>query len=142
MKAFAQLIDALDSTNKTTQKVALLAEYFRSTPRTDALWAVALLSHRRPQRPVSTTLLRQWAAEAAGLSAWLFEEAYHIVGDLAETIALLVPNTQSHSQKSLAETIAALITLKNKEETEKKAYILAQWQQLSSTERFVFNKIS
>lgn len=141
MKAFAQLIDALDSTNKTTQKVALLAEYFRSTPRTDALWAVALLSHRRPQRPVTTTLLRQWAAEAAGLSAWLFEEAYHIVGDLAETIALLVPNTKSHSQKSLAETIAALITLKNKEETEKKAYILAQWQQLSSTERFVFNKI-
>ena len=84
MNAFAQLIEALDSTNKTNEKVALLATYFRTAPQNDALWAVALLSHRRPSRPVSTSLLREWAAELAGLSPWLFEEAYHIVGDLAE----------------------------------------------------------
>ena len=95
INAFAQLIEALDSTNKTNEKVALLATYFRTAPQNDALWAVALLSHRRPSRPVSTSLLREWAAELAGLSPWLFEEAYHIVGDLAETITLLLSNGQN-----------------------------------------------
>jgi DNA ligase-1 len=33
--------------------------------------------------------------EVAGLSAWLFEECYHTVGDLGETIALLLPETNT-----------------------------------------------
>ena len=122
MNAFAQLIEALDSTNKTNEKVALLATYFRTAPQNDALWAVALLSHRRPSRPVSTSLLREWAAELAGLSPWLFEEAYHIVGDLAETIALLLSDSQKGAEQSLAETITDIIALKPKEEQEKKNY--------------------
>ena len=141
MNAFAQLIEALDSTNKTNEKVALLATYFRTAPQNDALWAVALLSHRRPSRPVSTSLIREWAAELAGLSPWLFEEAYHIVGDLAETITLLLSNGQNGAEQSLAETITDIIALKPKEEQEKKNYIQSQWQQLTSTECFVFNKI-
>ena len=141
MNAFAQLIEALDSTNKTNEKVALLATYFRTAPQSDALWAVALFSHRRPSRPVSTSLLREWAAELAGLSPWLFEEAYHIVGDLAETIALLLSNSQKGAEQSLAETITDIIALKPKKEQEKKNYIQSQWQQLTITERFVFNKI-
>ena len=83
MRRFAALIEQLDSTNKTNQKVAALANYFKEAPKEDALWAVALLSHRRPSRPVTTTLMRQWAAEVAQLPEWLFEESYHIVGDLA-----------------------------------------------------------
>ena len=67
MKRFAQLIEQLDSTNKTNQKVAALTHYFQDAPKDDALWAVALLSHRRPSRPVTTTLMRQWAAEIAQL---------------------------------------------------------------------------
>ena len=90
MRRFAALIEQLDSTNKTNQKVAALANYFKQAPKENALWAVALLSHRRPSRPVTTTLMRAWAAELAQLPEWLFEESYHIVGDLAETIALLV----------------------------------------------------
>ena len=90
MRRFAALIEQLDSTNKTNQKVASLTQYFQEAPKEDALWAVALLSHRRPSRPVTTTLMRSWAAELADLPEWLFEESYHIVGDLAETIALLV----------------------------------------------------
>ena len=141
MRAFAQLINALDSTNSTNQKVGLLADYFQTANSSDALWAVALLSHRRPARPITTTLLRQWAAEQANLSPWLFEESYHIVGDLAETIALLVPQTQKQSQTSLTHVIENIQQLKAKSEIEKKAFILEQWQQQSVTERFVFNKI-
>ena len=58
MKAFAQLIKELDSTNKTNQKVAALANYFKEAKDSDKVWTIALLSHRRPKRPVNTTLLR------------------------------------------------------------------------------------
>ena len=141
MRRFAALIEQLDSTNKTNQKVAALANYFKEAPKVDALWAVALLSHRRPSRPVTTTLMRQWAAEVAQLPEWLFEESYHIVGDLAETIALLVQQDAVGCPPSLSQCIEEIIALKPQEEEEKKAYILHRWQSLDNFERFVFNKI-
>lgn len=141
MRRFAALIEQLDRTNKTNQKVAALANYFKEAPKEDALWAVALLSHRRPSRPVTTTLMRQWAAEVAQLPEWLFEESYHIVGDLAETIALLVQQDALESPPSLSQCIEEIIALKPLEEEEKKAYILNRWQSLDNFERFVFNKI-
>ena len=107
----------------------------------DALWAVALLSHRRPSRPVTTTLMRTWAAELAQLPEWLFEESYHIVGDLAETIALLVQHEAKGTPPSLSQCIEEIIVLKGKEEETKKSYILERWQSLDNFERFVFNKI-
>lgn len=141
MRRFAALIEELDRTNKTTKKVAALTQYFKDSPKEDALWAVALLSHRRPSRPVTTTLMRAWAAELAQLPEWLFEESYHIVGDLAETIALLVQQEAKGTPPSLSQCIEEIIALKPKEEEEKKAYILHRWQSLDNFERFVFNKI-
>ncbi|MDX1327398.1 MAG: ATP-dependent DNA ligase, partial [Arenibacter sp.] len=84
MKLFANLIRKLDSTNKTTAKVAALIDYFKIAPDSDKVWAIAILSHRRPPRPVNTTLIRSWAAQLADIPLWLFEDSYHIVGDLAE----------------------------------------------------------
>ena len=141
MRRFASLIETLDSSNKTNNKVAALAHYFKTAPREDALWAVALLSHRRPSRPITTSLMRIWAAELAGLPEWLFEESYHIVGDLAETIALLVEQETKGYPPSLSKCIEEIIALKNKGEPEKKAYILKRWLNLNNFERFVFNKI-
>ena len=141
MRRFAALIEELDSTNKTIKKVAALTQYFKAAPNEDALWAVALLSHRRPSSPVTTTLMRAWAAELAQLPDWLFEESYHIVGDLAETIALLVQQEAKGTPPSLSQCIEEIIALKPKEEEEKKAYILHRWKSLDNFERFVFNKI-
>ncbi|MGA1029527.1 MAG: ATP-dependent DNA ligase [Flavobacteriaceae bacterium] len=141
MKRFAALIESLDSTNKTNAKVAALTHYFEKAPPEDALWAVALLSHRRPSRPITTTLMRSWAAELAQLPEWLFEESYHIVGDLAETIALLIQQEQVDTPPSLSQCIEEIIALKPKEEAEKKAYIITRWQSFNNFERFVFNKI-
>ena len=89
MKRFAALFNAIDQSTKTTVKVAALADYFSAAPDDDRLWTIALFSGRRPKRAVTTTKLREWAAERAGIPLWLFEESYSIVGDLAETIALL-----------------------------------------------------
>ena len=141
MRRFASLIETLDSTNKTNAKVAALTHYFKEAPPEDALWAVALLSHRRPSRPVSTTQMRVWAAELVQLPEWLFEETYHIVGDLAETIALLVQQEKKGNTPALSECIEEIIAVKSKDEAEKKTYILEQWKSLNTFERFVFNKI-
>ncbi len=141
MKRFAQLIRTIDSTNKTNRKVAALAEYFKEAPDDDKLWTIAILSHRRPKRPVNTTLLREWATEISNIPLWLFEESYHIVGDLAETIALILPSAKDATEKSLSEYIEEIIALKELRDAEKKAYLHRNWLALDYYERFVFNKI-
>ena len=95
MKRFAALFDALDETTKTNKKVAILSDYFKEARDQDKVWTIALLSHKRPKRPVNTTLLRTWCAEECGIPLWLFEETYHIVGDLAETISSLLPEVRT-----------------------------------------------
>jgi DNA ligase-1 len=141
MKNFAKMIEELDSTNKTNQKVAALSEYFARANDRDKLWTMAILAHRRPPRPVNTTLLRTYAAELAEIPLWLFEESYHIVGDLAESIALVVPNDTHSSDKSLSEILDELVLLKAKSEQEKKSYVQSMWLQLDYYARFVFTKL-
>ncbi|MEM8764087.1 MAG: ATP-dependent DNA ligase [Bacteroidota bacterium] len=141
MKRFAQLIKTLDSTNKTNVKVNALAEYFKTAHDRDKVWTIAILSHRRPPRPVNTTLLRQWAAELSQIPSWLFEESYHIVGDLAETIALVVPNSKTGTEKTLTQFLEEMISLKPRTEDEKKAYLVQNWAGLDYYERFVFTKL-
>lgn len=141
MKHFAQLFTELDQTTKTNTKVKALAAYFERVDDQDRMWTMALLSHRRPKRTVTTTLLRQWAAEYSQLPLWLFEESYHVVGDLAETIALVLPPPNQESHFSLTYWIDFIKALGPLEETEKRDQVLAAWKQLSPTERFVFNKI-
>jgi DNA ligase-1 len=141
MKRFAELIEQLDSTNKTNQMVAALAGYFTEASELDRLWTVAILSHRRPPRPVNTTLLRHYAAELADIPLWLFEESYHIVGDLAESIALIVPQDELLSKKHLWEILNELIDLKTKTEAEKKDYVQSMWMQQDYYSRYVFTKL-
>lgn len=141
MKNFARLFRRLDQTNKTNAKVEALADYFQEAEDEDKLWTVALLSHRRPKRPVNTTLLRTWAADFSGIPLWLFEESYHVVGDLAETIALVLPVPVAESDHNLTYWINYLRELKELDDEEKKEKILQAWRQLNTQERFVFNKL-
>jgi DNA ligase-1 len=141
MNDFAQLFLELDQTTKTNVKVAALADYFGRVSDTDKLWTIAILSHRRPKRTVTTTLLRQWAAEFGTVPLWLFEESYHVVGDLAETIALVLPRQEQKSDQSLSYWIGYIRSLDKQEEEFKKEKIREAWMQLDSIERFVFNKL-
>ena len=141
MKSFTKLFVAIDSTTKTNQKVESLVQYFKSAPRPDQLRTIALFSHKRPKRTITTSLLRAWAAELSGIPTWLFEESYHVVGDLAETISLLVGTNHSGSDFSLSKWIQLIKEQKDKSEEEKKEFILISWQRLNATEIFLFNKI-
>lgn len=95
MQRFAQLYTELDASTATRDKVASLLRYWRDAGPQDAAWAVYFLSGGRPRRAINTTELRRWAAEAAGIDEWLFEVSYQAVGDLAETIAHLLPHTRA-----------------------------------------------
>ncbi|MFQ6553208.1 ATP-dependent DNA ligase [Aestuariibius insulae] len=141
MKRFARLFTAVDQTTKTTRKVEALTSYFQEAPDEDRLWTVALFTGRRPKRSVNTTLLREWAAERAGITLWLFEEAYPIVGDLAETIALVLPEAEEDEDQSLSYWISYVKQLSGLEEAERKAAVLEAWNRLAATERFLFNKL-
>lgn len=150
MRQFAELFDAIDQTNATAIKVAALVAYFRDAAPADAAWAVSFLIGRRPKRLIKTADLRTWAAQAAETPDWLFEECYAQVGDLAETIALLVPESRNDSgndsgnadDRSLAWWVESqLLPLGTMPPNAQRATLLAAWAQLSGTARFVFNKL-
>jgi DNA ligase-1 len=141
MRRFADLFAALDGTTKTAAKTAALAAYFAEAPEQDRLWCAALLSGRRPKRAVNATELRDWAAEAAGLPLWLVEEAYPVVGDLAETIALLLPPGASAEDRSLSYWIDTLVALTGRPVEVRRQAILDAWGRLDGAERFLFNKL-
>ena len=141
MKQFAELFTRLDQTTKINTKVEELARYFAEVDDSDRLWTVAILSHRRPKRTVNTTLLRHWAAEMANIPLWLFEESYHIVGDLSEAIALSLPKPEGTNSQGLSYWIDYVKNLDKKEEEEKKEKVTAAWRQMNYTERLVFNKL-
>ena len=91
MKSFAELYAALDATTKTNEKVEALSSYFSRVPPRDAAWAIHFLIGRRPKRLIESRKIWQWATEEAAIPDWLFAECYDAVGDIAETIALLLP---------------------------------------------------
>jgi DNA ligase-1 len=142
MKAFADLYAALDSTTKTSVKVAALRHYFTQAAPEDAAWALYFLSGRKPRQVVPTRKLCEWATVAAGLSGWLFEESYHAVGDLAETIALLLPAPAVSSDMPLSVWVnQRLLPLRELPVDEQRRQLEAAWAELDGPQRFVWNKL-
>jgi DNA ligase 1 len=141
MKRFAELITALDQTNKTNAKVEALENYFLSTSAEDKLWAVAILSGRRPKRTIRTSLLWDWSLELSNIPDWLLSECYQVVGDMAETIALLLPDVKAENTHSLKEWMLKIIDLEGKPDEYKKIIILNAWNGMDYYEKFVFNKL-
>ncbi|OZV68611.1 ATP-dependent DNA ligase [Winogradskyella aurantia] len=141
MKQFSDLISAVELTNKTNAKIEALADYFRTAPDKDKLWLIALFTGKRPSRPVKTTLMKEWCMELTELPEWLFLESYSTVGDLGETLALLLPNPTHKLDLSLNEWMTELKVLKTKTDEEKKAFVLEAWSGLDQQERLIFNKL-
>lgn len=141
MKHFAELISTLESTNKTNAKIDAMVHYLNTAPENDKLWFLALFTGKRPKRPVNTNLLKQWALEIIQLPEWLFLESYSSVGDLGETLSLILPPPENDIQKSLSQWMTELIHLKDQTDEEKKRYVTESWDGLDYTERFIFNKL-
>jgi DNA ligase-1 len=142
MKQFVALFHELDASTSTNHKVDALCHYFSEATDEDKLWTIALFTGRHPKRAIKSAQLRSWAAEAAGLPLWLFEECYHSVGDLSETIASVLPNGVGYEETTLAGWIAYIQSMHQLPDEEKKQYILTTWSHFNKDERFVFNKLT
>ncbi|MGE8151333.1 ATP-dependent DNA ligase [Pseudomonas vancouverensis] len=105
MKAFAELYAELDASTSNNAKLVAMQRYFASAAAEDAAWAVYFLSGGRPRQLVPVRVLRELAVACSGLTEWLFEESYQAVGDLAETISLVLPESPHRSTDGLASWI-------------------------------------
>lgn len=144
MKAFVELYIRLDQTNSTNEKIAAMVDYFQAAPADDAAWAIYFLSGNRLKRLLKRQELKDWLLHETGYPLWLFEETYQSVGDLAETIALLLPEptTDELDDTSLTTWVTARIQPLNKlDETERREHVTKWWRQLNNDARFVLNKM-
>ncbi len=146
MKRFTDLYWRLDGTTSTTAKVAALRDYFAAAPPADAACALGVLSGGRQLRCISTAQLREWAAAATGYPAWLVEECYAHVGDLAETLALLLPDAEASvaepDRPGLADVMRTTIhDLRGADDAHKREVVTAEWRRLAPRERIVWHKL-
>jgi DNA ligase 1 len=142
MKRFADLIRTLGTSTKTNVKQKALKDYFEQGEDRDKVWVIAIFSGRRPRRIVPSSFLMELCKEVTGLPSWILEECYHTVGDLAETISLLVPESAPDSEpRSLNFYLEKLISLQKGTDGEKKDFIMDAWNSMGRSEIFVFNKL-
>ena len=143
MRRFARLFEELDASTATGDKVAALVRYFAQAPAEDAAWAVYFLCGGKPRQVVPTALLRAAACRRAQIDDWLFEASYQAVGDLAETIAhVLPPASQALGSEGLAHwVLQRLLPLRGLPPDEQEARVLAAWDELDTPGRFLFVKL-
>lgn len=144
MKAFCELFIALDESNRTSDKVAVMRDYFQKAAPASAAWALFFLSGKRLPAFVKTKDLRAWAAQLSGLPDWLVEESYAQVGDLAETVALILPDAaEPHlSELPLSDFVEThLLPLRDWDGLVQFQLVRDVWAGLDSRARFVFNKL-
>ncbi len=142
MKAFAALYRDLDASTGSLAKQAALQAYLRQAPSDDAAWAVYFLAGGKPRQLVPNALLRAQARLAAGLPEWLFDESYDAVGDLAETIALLLPEPTATMDRPLSEWMRDhLLPLRGQPPEALALTLQSQWATLDASQRFVYFKL-
>jgi len=144
VRAFTELFTRLDESNRTNDKLAAMRDYFAQAEPRSAAWALWFLMGNRLRAPVKTKLMRAWAAQLSEYPLWLVEECYSHVGDLGETLALILP--ESGAGKAPAQPLWQVV--------EQRVMALADWDgplqfqivreawaELSASERFVYNKL-
>lgn len=143
MLGFSRLYQTLDQTTSTNAKVAAMVRYFGDAAPADAVWALYFLSGRRVKRLVGAAALREWLVEAVDLPAWLVEESYASVGDLAETIALLVPTGESTAPALTLDQWMRerILPLGVAEADAQREAVIGWWRELDYEQCFLVNKL-
>ncbi|MFY7895930.1 MAG: ATP-dependent DNA ligase, partial [Phycisphaerales bacterium] len=142
MQAFTAMYESLDASTSTNDKVAALVAYLHAAPPRDAAWAAWILTGGRVKRAVSHTDLRLALQEATSMPAWLINESYEAVGDLSETISLLLPDDAAGEPMTLAEAMESFILpLRTMKSDQKREVLRSIWSRLPASQRFVFHKL-
>ena len=143
MKDFSALVRRVDQTTKSSLRLEALVQYFSACSDSDKVWCIALFTKNTRKRPMSSQRLREIVSDIVNLPPWLIDESKSIVGDTAETLALLLPEPTERSHKTLSEWMVWLENLKTyKEEPARQEHAIKEaWKSLNAEERFVFNKL-
>jgi len=144
MQRFSALYDAIDSTTSTNAKVAAMVTYFAEAPAADAAWAVFFLTGRRLKRLVSYPAIHEWTLAATGLDGWLLEESYSVVGDGAETVALVLDQVavETGEEVSLSEWVEQrILPLRELDDETQRHRVIGWWSRLDRLQRFMLLKI-
>src|SRR6185436_1062876 len=144
MKRFAALYDAIDRTTSTNAKVAAMVAYFKDAPPADAAWAVFFLTGRRLKRLVAYPAIHAWTLAATGLESWLLEESYSVVGDGAETAALVLDQVAVVTSEDvpLSEWVEGrILPLRELDEDTQERRVTSWWSGLDRLQRFMLLKI-
>jgi DNA ligase-1 len=144
MRRFALLYDEIDSTTSTNAKVAAMVRYFGAAPPADAAWAVFFLTGRRLKRLLQYSLIHEWTIAATGVPGWLIEESYSVVGDGADTAALVLDQlpTAPEAPLGLAEWVETrILRLRDMDPSVQQTNVTAWWRALGRLERFILLKL-
>jgi DNA ligase-1 len=148
VRRFAELYEALDSTTSTAEKVEHMSAYFAAAPPEDAVWALFFLTGQRLKRLLPAKLLREWTLEVAGIPGWLLDESYAIVGDSAETIALLLGRPGPRGEASSGEPLPLhawlrdrILPLRGADPKDQRRAVLSWWSELNRSELYILNKL-
>jgi ATP-dependent DNA ligase len=145
MQRFAKLYDAIDSTTSTNAKVTAMARYFGEAPPADAAWAVFFLTGRRLKRLLPYAAIHDWTIAATGLPSWVIEESYSVVGDGAETAALVLdqlPIVEDAAPLPLATWVEErILSLRTMDPNTQRERVTVWWAPLDRLQRFVLLKL-
>ncbi len=142
MRRFAALYAELDASTATEAKLAALQRYLAQADPADAAWALYFLAGGKPRQTLPTALLRAEATAVAGISDWLFEACYQAAGDLAETIALVLPPPRGHSDLGLAAwLVERLLPLRGAAPAVQAQALRGWWDELPTAQRFLLGKL-
>jgi len=142
MQGFSELFHDLDGMTKTGDRIARMIAYFKTASPEDAGWAGWFLSGNRIKGAVRTGDLRVWASAKSGWPLWLIEESYERVGDLAETLSLLIPANQEAEPSSLIEIVEdILLPLVSADGVEKAQRVRQAWDRLRPMDLLPFHKL-
>ena len=139
---FARLLTELGETGSTREKTDLLVNYFRAASASDLAWTLGLFTGRKLKRQIRTRQLAEWLTEWRGIPGWLFEESYHHVGDLAETLSLLdASNDVGTPEGDLSDFMSRLQEMPQLTDEQKGTWIRDTWSRMDKSQKFVFNKL-
>ncbi len=143
MRAFAALYEDLDASPAPSEQLAALVRYFAQASGDDAAWAVTLLCGFKPRQLLPMAVLRAAACRTAAVDDWLFEACYQAVGDLAQTIALVLPAQQAQAPAVglacwMSERLPPLRDLSQDQQLQQLQH---WWRELSPGECFVLVKM-
>lgn len=141
MKRLAQALREMEISRSDSDRVASLLRYFSGTDTSDRCWAVHLLTRRGSKRIVSPQVLREWACAEAGIPQWLFDASREATGDLAETIAYLLPGGGRTEPVTLATVLSDPVMTGAMNADAVRGRVLFWWQGCDPEERWLLNRL-